>query len=373
MNKDILIISPIPSHPQFQGNSARIYRLNQMFQLLGYRVHFVYFGMEGLQDSQRFEMERAWDTFHFIKPEGPAAEPSYGDYFDIDDWYDEKVSEMIESLCSRYRFDICLVNYVWFSKVLEVVSETTYKIIDTHDVFGDRHLVAAEAGLDPVWFYTTKTLEALALERADLVLAIQSEEAKYFKSITGKSVSTIGYVVPRMFLATDEREKSEKINIGYIGSGNPFNVTSILSLHDLVSQSPNLLENFEFTIAGTICNALESKIPNFNMLGLVDELDDFYRSIDVVVNPMIGGTGLKIKSLEALSYGKPLLATKDAMVGIDTSSDFQNFESVEQLVDALRAFDRAAKDELTVDSVNVFDTYNAQQIATFKKLFGNFQ
>ena len=371
MNKDILIVSPIPSHPQFQGNSARIYRLNQMFKLLGYRVHFVYFGMEGLNETQRLEMESDWDTFHFVKPEGPAAEPSFVDYFDIDDWYDEKVSELVEDLCGRYKFDICLVNYVWFSKGLDVVPETTYKIIDTHDVFGDRHIVAAEAGLEPVWFYTTKALEALGLERADLILAIQSEEAKYFEGLVETPISTVGYLVPPVVLVEEPHETSAKINIGYIGSGNPFNVTSILALHDFVSQYPCLLEKFEFSIAGTICSALKSKVPNFNLVGLVDELDDFYRVIDVVVNPMIGGTGLKIKSLEALSYGKPLIATKDAMVGISTTSDFQKFESVELLVSALRTFDNTAKEQLAIDSVNVFQAYNAQQIATFKKLFGN--
>ena len=41
MNKHVLIVSPIPSHPQFQGNSARIFRLNRMFQLSGYQVHFI--------------------------------------------------------------------------------------------------------------------------------------------------------------------------------------------------------------------------------------------------------------------------------------------------------------------------------------------
>ena len=175
MSKTVLIVSPIPSHPQFQGNSARIYRLNRMFQLCGYQVHFLYFGMEGLSENQQRDMENQWDYFHFVQPQGPAAEPSFGDYFDIDDWYDNRVSDYVDKLCETWSFDVCVVNYVWFSKVLDVLPEQTYKVIDTHDVFGDRHIVAKEAGLEPVWFYTTKELEAYALERADLVLAIQDE------------------------------------------------------------------------------------------------------------------------------------------------------------------------------------------------------
>lgn len=366
MSKTVLIVSPIPSHPQFQGNSARIYRLNRMFQLCGYQVHFLYFGMEGLSENQQRDMENQWDYFHFVQPQGPAAEPSFGDYFDIDDWYDNRVSDYVDKLCETWSFDVCVVNYVWFSKVLDVLPEQTYKVIDTHDVFGDRHIVAKEAGLEPVWFYTTKELEAYALERADLVLAIQDEEKNYFESITETPVAVMGYCVPFQPLVNQSREK---IVIGYIGSGNPFNVESLRVFQDAVMANPALMQQFSFLLGGTVCKVFSPMNEIFDVVGLVDDLDEFYRLIDIAINPMVGGTGLKIKSLEALSYGKALLATEDAMVGINGIDSFHNFASVPDMVEALRELTPERTAELHRNSIATFRTYNERFISEFKSLF----
>ncbi|MDO6691922.1 glycosyltransferase [Aliiglaciecola sp. 3_MG-2023] len=365
----ILIVSPIPSHPQFQGNSARIYRLTRMYQMLGYKVHFVYFGMEGLTPKQEREMRACWDFFHFVQPIGPAAEPSYETYFDIDDWYDQRVSALVEKLCMRYDFSVCLTNYVWFSKVLEVVPQKTQKIIDTHDVFGDRHLVARKAGLEPAWFYTTKELEAFALDRADIVIAIQDEEARYFESITNTPVEVMGYVVPQQQLLTRNPVDEEKIRIGYIGSANPFNVQSIIALQNELLINNEMFSKFEFYLAGTICNSISSVNKVFKIIGKVQELSDFYREIDVAINPMVGGTGLKIKSLEALSYGKPLIGTLDAMVGIEVFDDMQKYESLSDLARGLKLLDSERLAELITNSEKAFNTYNQRFIARFRELF----
>ena len=37
--------------------------------------------------------------------------------------------------------------------------------------------------------------------------------------------------------------------------------------------------------------------------------ESFYLNIDVVVNPIEFGSGLKIKNVEAIAYGKPLITT----------------------------------------------------------------
>lgn len=367
MNKHVLIVSPIPSHPQFQGNSARIFRLNRMFQLCGYQVHFLYFGMEGLSEEQSRAMEQQWDYFHFVQPEGPAAEPSFGEYFDIDDWYDDRVSDYVDELCQKWNFDVCVANYVWFSKVLDVLPDTTQKVIDTHDVFGDRHIVAREAGLEPVWFYTTKELEAYALDRADLVLAIQDEEKAYFEGITKKRVEVMGYVVPFQPLVV---QKHSKMVIGYIGSGNPFNVESLRVFQQEVMAKPELMHQFTFLLGGTVCKAFDEMNEIFDIIGLVDDLDDFYRRIDIAINPMVGGTGLKIKSLEALSYGKALLATEDAMVGIPSNDAYHKASSITDMVGSLSALSNARHELLLKNSKDVFDQYNGEHISNFKTLFG---
>ncbi|WP_285164757.1 glycosyltransferase [Shewanella goraebulensis] len=368
--KQILVVSPIPSHPQNQGNSARIFHLCKMWQGLGYQVHFVYFGLEGLSPQQSHQMTQCWEHFYYVQPQGPAAEPSFEEYFHVDDWYDDRVSQLVSELCRVWDFSHCVVNYVWFSKVLDIVPQSVTKIIDTHDVFGDRHLVAKAAGMEPVWFYTSKELESFALARADIVLAIQDEEAEYFKTITDSRVEVVGYVVPSEVLLPAPKGKNGKLRVGYIGSGNPFNTASIAAFQQQIIASDVDLSKVEFHLAGTVCRALGTNTVPFIVHGLVDSLSEFYREMDVMVNPMIGGTGLKIKSIEALAFGRPLIATVDAMVGIETNNRHQTLTTMKDVIGSCnQLLEHRELAQLEQDSKKVLSQYNGRFIASFKKLF----
>jgi hypothetical protein len=43
------------------------------------------------------------------------------------------------------------------------------------------------------------------------------------------------------------------------------------------------------------------------VLGIVDSLDELYRSCHVVINPAAAGTGLKIKTLESIAHFRPIV------------------------------------------------------------------
>ena len=361
--KPILIVSPIPSHPQLQGNSQRIFTLAKLLKSFGFPLHFVYYGMEGLSGQQRREMDEFWDEFYYISPNRAAPAPSYGDYYDIDDWFDDKVGLQVSELSKLYDYGSCIVNYVWFSKVLDYLPDSVVKVIDTHDVFGDRHIVAKAAGLEPVWFYTTVELERKGLSRADVVLAIQSEEAAYFELISNRGVIEIGHVIQPAFLPL---RNEKQLRIGYLGSANPFNVASIQELEDALERVDN--PSISWCLAGSITRAIDNKKGLFENWGFVDSLDDFYREMDVIVNPMVGGTGLKIKSVEALSYGKPLLATPDAMVGINTTAESHLFESIASLVQFASEYSSQRLVDETQLARNVYEDYCRQQLVNIESL-----
>lgn len=369
MKKPVLMVSPIPSHPQFQGNSARIYRMGRLFQLAGHPVHFVYYGLEGLTPQEREANEHCWDTFHYIQPLGAVSDMTMGDHYHVDDWFDYRVGELVEAITEQWDYAACLVHYVWFSKVLESVPESVVKIIDTHDVFGDRHLVAKAAGLEPVWFYTSSQLEGLALERADLVLAIQEEEAKYFRTITQTSVMSLGYIIPDHWLPQPSSRPDGKLCVGYLGSSNPFNVRSMRLFEEAVLRYPELLERYEFHLAGAICREFEGgENEVFKNWGVVGEVSEFYREMHILLNPMVGGTGLKIKSIEVMAFRRPLMATADAMVGICPENEPSVYSSPLSMVEALVSNPNLDEPEgLGVDQM-VWSHYVDSTYRQFRKL-----
>jgi Glycosyl transferases group 1 len=67
--------------------------------------------------------------------------------------------------------------------------------------------------------------------------------------------------------------------------------------------------DLSWLIAGTILRRGLPLVSRPFRLGVVERLEYFYAMVDCIVNPMIGGTGLKIKTIEALGYGRPIIGT----------------------------------------------------------------
>jgi glycosyltransferase involved in cell wall biosynthesis len=62
--------------------------------------------------------------------------------------------------------------------------------------------------------------------------------------------------------------------------------------------------------------------PNWvSLLGNQDSLVDTYARAAVVINPVKFGTGLPVKTIEALSYGKPIVATSAGGRDLEDFSD----------------------------------------------------
>jgi hypothetical protein len=366
----LLVVSPIPTHPRNQGNAARIHALCRSLQLLGYRVHFLYHPLEGLSAVQREQMTACWDGFHAlpgVRPIPATADAGHA----LDDWYDPALGTFARRLQAQWRFDAVLVNYVWMSGVLEQLPDMLPKIIDTHDVFGDRQRAFRQLGLAPEWYHTTPAEERRGLLRADLLIAIQPDEGRHFREVLGADgpeVMVVGHATPRRFLPP--RAPSGRCVVGYLGSGNPFNVAAVQGLARLLAAEPALCEGFRFLLGGTVCSALPRVPAPFEAVGLVDDVEDFYARIDLSINPMQGGTGLKIKTLEGLSFGLPVLGTPDAWIGIGEPAALLPEAASTGMVDGLRALaaDETLLPQLRTRCRAVFGSYLAEQLAATRAL-----
>ena len=61
-------------------------------------------------------------------------------------------------------------------------------------------------------------------------------------------------------------------------------------------------------VAGRICRRIPDS-PRYEKLGVAEDLDALYAAASLAVNPATWGTGLKIKTLEPLAYGRPVVTT----------------------------------------------------------------
>lgn len=331
----LLIVSPIASHPADQGNAARIQALGVALMTRGITCEFLCFATEGLVPSQHAAMAGFWHELH-LEPGVAIGEASLPGCWGLDDWCPPALAEHVARLQRARRYDAVLINYVWLSAAFAGL-EGVLRILDTHDLFGGRAAVAEAQGLDPSWFFTTFAEEGRGLDRADLVLAIQSEEAAALRQRCGREVVVLGHMPPPRFLGVPG--PAPAVPFGYLGSANPWNLAAVRALDRALSAAPEL----PWLLAGRILRRQDLGLTSRpRLLARVPEAAAFYARVDCVLNPMAGGTGLKIKTVEALAFGNPVLGTRDAFAGLATEHPGHACADVAEVVLLMREFSASA-------------------------------
>jgi glycosyltransferase involved in cell wall biosynthesis len=70
-------------------------------------------------------------------------------------------------------------------------------------------------------------------------------------------------------------------------------------------------------VVGRVGDACQSDDQAIRYSPWISAVAEVYKDARVIINPVIAGTGLKIKSAEALAHGKPLVAWTNGVEGLD--------------------------------------------------------
>jgi hypothetical protein len=224
---------------------------------------------------------------------------------------------------------VLLTEYVWMSRLLPLIGERAVKVIDTHDVYSTKADKVLKFGLPDLWL--TPEEEAARLRRADLVVAIQDEERAVLQQLVPAGrVVTAGIdcsVAGRTQLPAERRAL-------FVGSGNVLNARG---LRDFCRYAwPAIrrrVPHAELVVAGAVCDTVTDAPDGVRLLGRVPDLDEHYANCRVVINPAVAGTGLKIKTVEALSRLRPLVTWPAGVDGLapalralcDVAADWYEF------------------------------------------------
>jgi hypothetical protein len=295
----------------------------------------------------------------------------------IDFWYQPQWDEDIARLRSRCRFDHVIVSYIFFSRSLLCFDSETTKVIDAHDVFTGRDLKLRKVGIRPEWNFARASGEKKALRRADIVLAIQEEEARWFRETlkSGIRVMTHGHVVD---IVDTLMAPPGTPTVGFLGNANVVNRSAVQWF--LSTSWPEIrrrVRSARLLLAGEIASFARVRFSGDESMIFVDsiaQLSDFYERVTVVINPALSGTGLKIKSVEALGFGRPLVCTAEGARGLDPSSGA--FLVVATAQDFANQVGRILRDDtfakaLAFRATEYAQVWNRRQRAALSSIFGH--
>jgi glycosyltransferase involved in cell wall biosynthesis len=302
MNEWIVIVTERNVWPPKHGCDARIVQLIKGYQKHGFKVCLV--GTEHSTSSQASHL-----VDRYILTNGPSWDWEQNiNTFDAG-WFFGGLHKAMKEL---NRVVAVQVEYIWMVHALKVVPDGIVKLVDTHDLMHKRAEIYDPHNILP-YCRISREREVEILNKADVIIAIQDEEAKEFKAMCpDREVITVGHWIDNIKAYSCD-ENSNIVML--VGSDNPSNVMGanqfMTKWHELRKAVPDI----ELRVYGT----LGSKIPDAPGVvkyGFVQLLDRAYVTAKLVINPTTLGTGLKIKTVEAMAHGRAVVTTPCGAEGI---------------------------------------------------------
>ena len=279
------------------GNRNRILAL---FNYLAahFKTRVVYLGVKKPTDEPALEKLGLTEAVDFLIPAG----------LELDQ---HRVRELFRRRLAGNRPRAIIFEYLWLYFLLPEVPARTLTLLDAHDLMFARAEAFKKFGREHYLQIDQKT-ELAVYDRFDKVIMIQDQERDFAARRMGPDRVVLA---PHPATLNRIRPRPQAERLGFLAGGGTMNRDGLAWFLDRVW--PLLPDRLALDVYGTICQALEPpSIPGVRLAGPVDDPSQAYARMDIVVNPVLYGAGLKIKNVEALGHGLPLVTTSVGAAGL---------------------------------------------------------
>jgi hypothetical protein len=152
------------------------------------------------------------------------------------------------------------------------------------------------------------------LGQADVIVAIQEEEARAVRTALPDANVV---VAPHAAETGPAAQPGQDDTLLFVGSNTPPNVTALEQFFAATwpairSRRPDA----KLIVAGSVNRVFASAPEGVTLVGVVRDLAPLYRDAGIVISPLVTGSGLKIKLIEAMAAGKAVVGTNITAQGV---------------------------------------------------------
>jgi len=209
-------------------------------------------------------------------------------------------------------YDYIFINYASWATLVEnnQLTKKSIKVIDTHDFITAQLQKKVNIG-------QSFKEEIRRISLFDIALAISVEEQYIFSQFCKSKVVLAPMMLDKPQNLHDIEEKP--FDLIYVASDNVHNQKAAKWFFNEVYRL--LPANIQICVIGQINEHLSIKAPNIIAVNFAEDLSIYYQKAKVALCPMLTGTGTKIKVVEALSYGLPIVCNTRGIDGLINKTD----------------------------------------------------
>jgi len=341
----VIVAADVPLAPATHGNRVRNVQLVSALRAAGFRVLYLYWERnprEGDVESMRSRVDelavvparppraaRRWTRWR----RGVAAVLGRRRLLSEAAWWRLVSERNAEALCPRAlieKLELELASRPVVGLIASYANlwplaraarrHDVLSVIDTHDVMHERAATLREQRIRPTGLLVPRDVEAQWLSEADLVLAIQAREAAVLGTLVGlERVRCIGHGVDLPELTPNADDDRPRVVM--LGSNNRPNQHGLEWFRS--EAWPRVLRDVpeaELLVFGPLSRTAACTGPRVKAMGEVDDVRTAQESARVALNPVRAGSGLKIKSVDALAWGRALVTTSVGAEGLEAGA-----------------------------------------------------
>lgn len=333
MKKSILIVYPHSIFEEKDGINTRYMQLLKYFNAGGFRVDmltlqnfksswehypadkgglidelFFYDFKKGSRgQKQKNKMKNLWARIRKRIPFCYA-------YTHLPDFAYESMQVQFNQIVKKNRYDFILISYVYWANLLNWAPvKKSVKLLDLSDFLT---LNRFDGSGGDVKIGNLMEEEIRRVNLFDTVMCISEDERFFFSQF---ALRPRYYYVPFFMKKNNiSRHPNPRYDLVFVGSDNPHNREGIKWFFDHVY--PLLDESIKILIVGSVSKYIKAR-DNVMLFKYLEKPGDIYIGSRISICPLLGGTGLKAKVVEALSFGLPVVTTYKGVAGFPAKID----------------------------------------------------
>ncbi len=249
-------------------------------------------------------------------------------YFVSRFFFDEYKQCLITKL-KQVNFDIVIIDGVFMASYIPVIKQYTKAkiLLRTHNVehqIWDRHLITEKNKLKKAYLTLQnkrlKTYEINAFKQADAIVTITDEDKKNISGlVSGKMIATcLTGINLDSYKSVYEVSKPDTL-FHFASMDWMPNIEAVdWLINDIWPKVIKQMPDAELIIAGRGMpeRFKQTTEKNIKIITNVESSSEFYSTYDIMLVPLLSGSGLRIKLVEGLAYAKPVITTTIGAEGI---------------------------------------------------------
>ena len=299
--KQVLLVTYVDFWNIHAGSSSRVSSLIHHLRKIS-RLTIVFAGR--VQEKDFLIIGEEYNNVNFVCLE-PNLPLSFAQY----------VQRFSDFMSGKY-FHVAILEYIEMFQILHLFPPDTITILDTNDILSDKINTFKQNHINYQGLVVTYEEEIAIFSKFDYIILINSDDfEKIKKDVPVDKLVLIPHPVD--FPKSDVRKTVGSIS--FVASSYAPNIVAMRWFLSEVWPFVNT-GNAYLNVYGNVARFLGSHLSNFknvNLIGFTKDLEQIYRETDIVINPVKAGAGLKIKNVEALGHGLPLITTTHGISGIN--------------------------------------------------------